>query len=47
MRRCVCDSDQSGVLVGDEVGVGKTLSFVVVAMICKLLTEKVVMGMPL
>jgi len=33
--------------VADEMGLGKTFTLVAVAMICKLLTEKVVMGLPL
>jgi len=33
--------------VGDEMGLGKTFTSVAAAMICKLLTEKVVMGLPL
>jgi len=33
-----------GVLVADKMGLGKTLTSVAVAMICKLLTENVVMG---
>jgi len=36
-----------GVLVGDEMGLTKTFTSVVAAMICKLLTEKVVMGLSL
>jgi len=34
-----------GVLVADKMGLGKTLTSVAVAMICKLLTENVVMGL--
>jgi hypothetical protein len=33
--------------VADELGVGKTFTSVAAAMICRLLTEKVVMGLPL
>jgi len=33
--------------VADEMGLGKTFISVAAAMICKLLTEKVVMGLPL
>ena len=36
-----------GALVADEMGLGKTLTLVAMAMICKLATEKVVMGLPL
>jgi hypothetical protein len=34
-----------GALVADEMGLGKTFTLVAVAMIGKLLTEKVVMGL--
>jgi len=34
-------------LVADEMGLGKTFNSVAAAMICKLLTEKVVMGLQL
>jgi len=34
-----------GQLVADEMGLGKTFTSVAAAMICKLLTEKVVMGL--
>jgi hypothetical protein len=47
MRRCVWDSDISGILVADKIGVGQTLTSVAVAMLCKLVTERVVMGWPL
>jgi len=33
--------------VADDMGLGKTFTWVAVAMLCKLLTEKVVMGLPL
>ena len=33
--------------MADEMGLGKTFTLVAAAMICKLLTEKVVMGLPL
>ena len=36
-----------GALVADKTGHGKTFTSVAAAMICKLLTEKVVMGLPL
>jgi len=36
-----------GVLVADEMGLGMTFTSVAVGMICKLRTEKVVMGLPL
>jgi len=36
-----------GALVADEMGLGKTFTSAVAAMICKVLTEKVVMGIPL
>jgi len=47
VRKWVWDSDMPGVLVADEMGLGKTFTSVAAAMICKLLTEKVVMGLPL
>jgi hypothetical protein len=46
-RRWVRDADMPGALVSDEMGLGKTFTSVAAAMICKLLTEKVVMGLPL
>jgi SNF2 family DNA or RNA helicase len=36
-----------GVLVADEMGLGKTFASVAVAMLCKLVIEKIVMGLPL
>jgi hypothetical protein len=36
-----------GALVADEMGLGKTFTSVAAAMLCKLLTEKVVMGLQL
>ena len=36
-----------GSLVADEMGLGKTFTSVAAAMLCKLVTEKVVMGLPL
>jgi len=36
-----------GALVADEMGLGKTFTLVAAAMLCKLVTEKVVMGLPL
>jgi hypothetical protein len=47
VRRWVWDADMPGALVADEMGLGKTFTLVVVAMICKLPTEKDVMGFPL
>jgi len=47
MRRWVWDADMPGALVADVMGLGKTFTSVAAAMICKLLTEKVVMGLPL
>jgi hypothetical protein len=35
-----------GAMVADEMGIGKTWTSVSAGMICKLLTEKVVMGLP-
>jgi len=45
MRRWVLDADMPGALVADEIGFGKTFTSVAAAMICKLLTEKDVMGL--
>ena len=47
VRRWVWDADMPGALVADEMGLGKTFTLVAAAMLCKLLTEKVVMGLPL
>jgi len=44
VRRWVWDADMPGALVADEMGLGKTFTSVAVAMLCKLVTEKVVMG---
>jgi len=45
IRRWLWDSDMPGVLVADEMDLGQTFMSVVAAMICKLLTKKVVMGL--
>jgi len=47
LRRWVWDTDMPGALVADEMGLGKTSTSVAAAMLCKLVTEKVVMGLPL
>ena len=47
VRRWVWDADIPGALVADEMGLGQTFTSVAAAMICKLLTEKVVIGLPL
>jgi len=47
VRRWVWDADIPGALVADEMGLGKTFTSVAAAMLCKLLTENVVMGLPL
>jgi len=47
MRRWVWDADMPGASVADEMGLWMTFISVAAAMICKLLTEKVVMGLPL
>jgi hypothetical protein len=47
MRRWVWDADMPGALVVDEMGLGKTFTSVAAAMVCKLVMEKVVMGLPL
>jgi len=45
--RWVWDADMAGALVADEMGLGKTFTSIAAAMLCKLVTEKVVMGLPL
>jgi len=47
VRRWVWDTDMPGALVVNEMGLGKTFTSVAAAMLCKLVTEKVVMGLPL
>jgi len=47
MRRWVWDADMPGALVADEMGLGKTFTSVAVAMLCKSVTEQVVIGLPL
>jgi hypothetical protein len=47
MRRWLWDADMPGALVADAIGLGKTFTSGAEAIICKLLTEKVVMGLPL
>jgi len=47
VRRWVWDADMPGALVADEMGLGKTFTLVAAALLCKLVTEKVVMGLPL
>jgi hypothetical protein len=47
VRRWVWDTDIPEALVADEMGLAKTFTSVAAAMICKLLTEKVVMELPL
>jgi len=47
MRRWVWDADMPGAPVADEMGLGKNFTSVAVAMISKLVTENVVMGLPL
>jgi len=46
-RRRVWDADMPGALVADEMGLAKTFTSVAVAILCKLVTEKVVIGLPL
>jgi len=45
--RWVWDADMPGALVADDMGLGKTFTSVAAAILCKLVTEKVVMGLPL
>jgi hypothetical protein len=47
MRKWVWDADMTGALVADEMCLGKTLTSVAAAMLRKLVTEKVVIGLPL
>jgi len=47
MKRWVWDADMPGTLVADEMGLGKTFTSVAAAMLCKLVTQNVVMGLPL
>jgi len=47
VRRWVWDADMPGALVADEMGLEKTFTSVAAAMLSKLFTEKVVMGLPL
>jgi len=47
VRRWVWDSDMPGVVVADEIGIGKTFTSGAAGMICKLLTAKDVMELPL
>jgi len=47
VRRWVWDADMPRALVADEMGLGNTFTFVAAAMLCKLVTEKVVIGLTL
>jgi len=47
MRSWVWDADMAGAMAVDEMGLRKTFTLVPAAMICKLATEKVVLGLPL
>jgi hypothetical protein len=47
MRSSVWDADMPGAQVADEMGLGKTFTLVAVAILCKSVTENVVMGLPL
>jgi len=47
VRRWVWDADMPGALVADEMGLGNTVTLFAAAILCKVLTEKVVMGLPL
>jgi hypothetical protein len=47
MRRWVWDADMSGALVADEMALGKTFTSVAAAMLLNLVTENVIMGLPL
>jgi len=43
----VWDADMPGALVVEEMGLGKTFTLFAVAMLCKLVTERVVLGLPM
>jgi SNF2 family DNA or RNA helicase len=43
----VWDADTPGALVADEMGLGKTFTSVATAMVCILVTEQVIMRLPL
>lgn len=45
VRKWVWDSDMPGALVPNEMGLGKKFTSVAAAIICKLQTDKVVMGL--
>jgi len=47
VRRWVSDANMPEALVVDEMGLGQTFTLVAVAILCKLVTEKVVTGLPL
>ena len=47
VRRWVWDADIPGALVAEEISLRKTFPSVAAAMLCKLVTQKVVMGLPL
>jgi len=47
MRRWVWDADMPGALVADEMDLGKFFTSVAAVMLCKLVTEKVLLGLPL
>jgi len=46
VKRWVRDSDMPGVLVADEMSLRKIVTLVAAALMCKLLTEKVVVELP-
>jgi hypothetical protein len=47
VRRWVWDADMLGALVVDKMGLGKTFTSVAAAMLCNLVTENIVMRLPL
>jgi len=47
VERWVWDTDMPGALMVDEMRLGKTFTSIAAAILCKLVTEKVVMGLPL
>jgi hypothetical protein len=47
MWRWVWDADMPGALVADKMGLGETFTLVAAAMLCNLVTENIVMRLPL
>jgi len=47
VRMWVWDTDMPGALAAEEIGLGETFTLVAAAVLCKLVTEKVIMVLPL